>query len=1449
MTAKNGKKKLSPGAARRIAGCDLGKAVAKFAIGVVEADGRVTIESTEHVAHEGQPMKAFVDWYHRAGVASCAALGATGIFADEFVMPVVAGLPESACLEAALPRLGVEGPLNVITVGARGYGVLTRNADGRVQFLSNDKCSSGTGETMVKIAGRFGLKIDEASSLACAADTAIPITARCSVFAKSEMTHFGNQGYPADQLFKGYFGSVANYVAALLARVRVDGPVFVTGGASRIGSLVSSLSVSVGEEVVVPDEALHLEAVGAVLLTAEQLTIQTIEPLPADPETLIEPRDVQLRELGAARLSAGRTTRLKAPPIPEGAEEEPSILGLDLGSTGSKAVLTSIATGEIVLDLYDRTRGNPVEAALRLVSTLLAQTDCDVRAVGVTGSGREAVATVLRAAFPEMVDHVVVVNEIVAHATAAIRCDDKHGESISVVEIGGQDAKFIQIVGGQIVESDMNRACSAGTGSFLEEQAVFYGVRDIEEFTTMAAASKRPPDLGQMCTVFVADAAAEAHNEGYAVEDLFSGFQYSVIHNYINRVMGQRTFGDRIFFQGKPASGESLPWTLAAVTGREVIVPPNPGAMGAWGIGLCARRSLGIDALAAAPAFELTGLLGAQVVARHDIQCRDKKCATLCNIEKTTVEVRGTRQIVLSGGACSKYEVSTAVRPKLAKDAPSAFDERAALLAPYLEPGDHDPSSKVIALPLVGAVFGHVPWLVTLLRELGFSVRVPASDSRSLARGEERCYAFDTCAPTKIAHGVAACDADLIFLPKILSVGDRGGDGGTTCPMEQGMPEMIRESLAARGQRSEVVHPLLSFREGFTSMKLALQVFRSLNRLGARRRDLVPALTKAAIAQEAFEHELAAIGRRTLVYGRQRDIPVIAVCGNLHVIHEPEVNARIPGLLRGNGVLALPMDCYPIPSAVPRMPRMAWGESNRALRVAVAARQRGGVYPLLLSSFGCGPASFVEQIFAALMDGYPFTSLETDGHGGTAGYVTRVQAFLHTVRSYDGGATPAPRQRLELLAPLRRPPLDTKRDAQLVFLPIADRLSPIVAASYRAFGFDAVASPANSAETFAAGRRDCSGKECVPYQLVWGGFRTHLDSVQAGKKTVLLQVSGDGRCRNCMFSIKDQLSLERMGRSKDVSIRHYGDEPEIGPDLAARAFVGTVAWDLVNQMASYYRPVESRPGQVDELYARFGDEVERCVEQPAQSKGRIAGIWELTKVCADSMERASAAFADVAAQAESPSGLRTVLLTGDIYVRLDPFASGGLVRKLNQRGLRVIMDPASSLTEYLAEERLNEILGLRTDILGNFVDKHAMRTARRYLQARVRALHPWLPAPDTKPIIEASRRLLDKYPQGEAPITIGSVLHYWDLGVCDGVVVANPWGCAPALVSEALLRHRTEIPMLFVYRDGSPLDERKLNGFAFKLRRSTPVASGSAPWPATLGLEARIRSRLSVSRA
>ncbi|MDP6875824.1 MAG: hypothetical protein QF521_20050, partial [Alphaproteobacteria bacterium] len=140
----------------RIAGCDLGKASVGFVTATVGEDGNVEVEGVGYKLHEGDPLGLFQQWYRDNDIAACAALAATGIYADELRSPVLM-LPEDSCQEAALEiSPDLEDALNLVSIGARGYGALSRrpgtgNGGGakyHYQYLENDKCSSGTGENI-----------------------------------------------------------------------------------------------------------------------------------------------------------------------------------------------------------------------------------------------------------------------------------------------------------------------------------------------------------------------------------------------------------------------------------------------------------------------------------------------------------------------------------------------------------------------------------------------------------------------------------------------------------------------------------------------------------------------------------------------------------------------------------------------------------------------------------------------------------------------------------------------------------------------------------------------------------------------------------------------------------------------------------------------------------------------------------------------------------------------------------------------------------------------------------------------------------------------------------------------------------------------------------------------------------------------------------------------------
>ncbi len=138
------------------------------------------------------------------------------------------------------------------------------------------------------------------------------------------------------------------------------------------------------------------------------------------------------------------------------------LLGLDVGSTTTKAVIVRAKDNALLASVYLRTNGNPVQASVDCYKELKKQIKNPIKitGLGTTGSGRHI------AALHALTEGVV--NEIIAHAVAAAYFDK---DVDTIFEIGGQDAKYTHLTNGIASDYAMNEACSAGTGSFLEEAA------------------------------------------------------------------------------------------------------------------------------------------------------------------------------------------------------------------------------------------------------------------------------------------------------------------------------------------------------------------------------------------------------------------------------------------------------------------------------------------------------------------------------------------------------------------------------------------------------------------------------------------------------------------------------------------------------------------------------------------------------------------------------------------------------------------------------------------------------------------------------------------------------------------------------------------------------------------------------------------------------------------
>ena len=453
-----------------------------------------------------------------------------------------------------------------------------------VDFALNTQCAAGTGSFLEQQATRLGTTIEGFSELASRAKEAPYIAGRCAVFAKSDIVHLQQVGTQLPEILRGLCLALARNFCSDVARgKRFSKPIIFQGGVSMNQGMVSAfetvLDLNPGE-LIIPEHQVLMPAIGAALSVNEH-----------DGDGF-NWEAARARLVKAASQEAkverhcNRLEARKAFPVQEPVSildvSTPGFLGIDVGSISTKAVAID-KEGRLLAKVYRWTGGDPLgatKACLRVLAERVGEW-LEVCGVGVTGSGRDLVSWYVGAD--------VVKNEITSQYRAATAIDPKVD---TVFEIGGQDSKYIRLDDGVVVDFALNKACAAGTGSFLEEQADRLGI-SVEELADAAFSTSRPVQLGERCTVFMESDLIHHQQRGAAKVDLAAGLAYSIAINYLNRVVGDKPIGKRVFFQGGVAGNRAVRAAFENILGKSVAVPPHFEVTGALGAALIAREEAG----------------------------------------------------------------------------------------------------------------------------------------------------------------------------------------------------------------------------------------------------------------------------------------------------------------------------------------------------------------------------------------------------------------------------------------------------------------------------------------------------------------------------------------------------------------------------------------------------------------------------------------------------------------------------------------------------------------------------------------------------------------------------------------------------------------------------------------------------------------------------------------
>lgn len=312
-------------------------------------------------------------------------------------------------------------------------------------------------------------------------------------------------------------------------------------------------------------------------------------------------------------------------------------LGVDVGSVTTKLVVLD-ADYRVVASLYRRTRGRPIVAVQEGLGELRQLLPSDLRIVGVgtTGSGRQLAGVVLGAD--------VIKNEITAHAVGASTFVP--GVQ-TILEIGGQDSKLILLHEGVAVDFAMNTVCAAGTGAFLDQQAVRLGI-PIEEFGSLALGSKTPVRVAGRCTVFAESDIIHKQQMGHRVEDILYGLCQALARNYLNNLGLGKKIQPPVVFLGGVAFNQGIVRAFEESLKLPIIVPPHHEVMGAIGAAILAHESITQN-------HQNSRFRGfeASTTPYNTTSFECKACANLCEI----VQVREEKKVAARwGGRCDLWE-------------------------------------------------------------------------------------------------------------------------------------------------------------------------------------------------------------------------------------------------------------------------------------------------------------------------------------------------------------------------------------------------------------------------------------------------------------------------------------------------------------------------------------------------------------------------------------------------------------------------------------------------------------------------------------------------------------------------------------------------------------------------------------------------------------------------